>query len=115
MEITNLCYVMDGEQVLLIEKKRGLAAGKVNGPGGRMEKGENPEGSVVREVFEETGIKITEPKFVGILEFNNDEKLHNICFIFTADKFEGEAKETEEATTLTSSVWRIRPETGSPA
>ena len=97
MKIMNLCYVMDGDQVLLIEKKKGFAEGKINGPGGKMEKGETPENSVVREVEEETGLVISDPKFAGMLEFNNDESLHNLCFVFIADKFEGELKETEEA------------------
>ena len=97
MKIMNLCYVMDGEQVLLIEKKKGFAAGKVNGPGGKIEVGENPESSVIREVFEETGVKIKDPRFVGMLEFNNDESLHNVCFVFMTNSFEGELKESEEA------------------
>ncbi|MBR9681777.1 MAG: 8-oxo-dGTP diphosphatase [Candidatus Altiarchaeota archaeon] len=96
MQITNLCYVLDGEKVLLIEKKRGFGKDKVNGPGGKMEAGESPEDAVKREVLEETGI-IVDPKFSGIVEFNNDGSLDNLCFIFVADGFEGEPKETEEA------------------
>ena len=32
-----LCFVVTGGRVLLIRKKRGLGAGKVNGPGGRLD------------------------------------------------------------------------------
>ena len=39
-ERANLCFVVRGEEVLLIHKKRGLGAGKINGPGGRIEPGE---------------------------------------------------------------------------
>ena len=36
-----LMFVISGNKVLLIHKKRGLGAGKVNGPGGHIEPGEN--------------------------------------------------------------------------
>jgi 8-oxo-dGTP diphosphatase len=39
-ERANLCFVTRGDEVLLIHKKRGLGAGKINGPGGRIEPGE---------------------------------------------------------------------------
>src|SRR5512136_179536 len=39
-ERANLCFVIRDGQILLIRKKRGLGAGKMNGPGGRLEAGE---------------------------------------------------------------------------
>lgn len=53
-----LVFLRDGNQVLLIHKKRGLGTGKVNGPGGRLEAGETWEDAARREVLEETGITI---------------------------------------------------------
>lgn len=53
-----LVFLRDGDQVLLIHKKRGLGTGKVNGPGGRLEPGETWEDAARREVLEETGITI---------------------------------------------------------
>ncbi|MEO1370466.1 MAG: NUDIX domain-containing protein, partial [Acidobacteriota bacterium] len=44
-----LVFVIDGGRILLIRKKRGLGAGKVNGPGGRLEAGETPVQCAVRE------------------------------------------------------------------
>ena len=43
-----LCFVLRGGKILLIEKKRGLGAGKVNGPGGRIEAGETGEQAAIR-------------------------------------------------------------------
>lgn len=51
-----IVFVRKGEQLLLIHKKRGLGAGKVNGPGGRLELGESWEEAGARETLEETGI-----------------------------------------------------------
>ena len=58
-----LVFVVRGGRILLIRKKRGLGAGKINGPGGRLEPGESPLDCAVREVQEElrttpTGLEI---------------------------------------------------------
>lgn len=51
-----LVFLRDGDQLLLIHKKRGLGTGKVNGPGGRLETGETWAQAGVRETREETGL-----------------------------------------------------------
>ena len=51
-----LVFVIKGDRILLIRKKRGLGAGKVNGPGGRLEAGETFGQCAVREVQEELGV-----------------------------------------------------------
>ena len=56
---TLLFVIRDGE-VLLIRKKRGLGAGKINGPGGRIEAGESPLEAAIREVQEEVGVTPTD-------------------------------------------------------
>lgn len=42
VEVGTLLYVFDGSRILLIRKKRGLGAGKINGPGGRIDGSEAP-------------------------------------------------------------------------
>ena len=41
-QVATLMFITKGERVLLIRKKRGLGAGKINGPGGRIEENETP-------------------------------------------------------------------------
>jgi 8-oxo-dGTP diphosphatase len=47
-----LVFVVKDGRILLIRKKRGLGAGKINAPGGRLEAGEAPIEGAVREVQE---------------------------------------------------------------
>ena len=48
-----LVFVVKDGQMLLIRKKRGLGAGKINAPGGRLEPGEAPLEAAIREAQEE--------------------------------------------------------------
>jgi 8-oxo-dGTP diphosphatase len=92
-----LCFVIQDGQILLIEKKRGLGAGKVNGPGGRIEKGEAAEQAAIRETQEEVGITPTGVQWAGELcfQFRDGYSLH--CTVYRASGWEGELIETAEA------------------
>lgn len=92
-----LCFVLREGQILLIEKKRGLGAGKVNGPGGRIEAGETPEQAAIRETQEEIGITPVGICWAGELhfEFRDGYSLH--CTVYRAGEFHGELIETAEA------------------
>ncbi|MCS7063234.1 MAG: 8-oxo-dGTP diphosphatase [Methylacidiphilales bacterium] len=94
-----LLFVLDNERrrVLLIEKKRGLGAGKVNGPGGRVETGETPEDAAVRETQEEIGIRPLDPVLMGELSFQFRDGYGLFCSVFAACRYEGELVETAEA------------------
>jgi len=54
VDTATLLFVVRHTEVLLIRKKRGLGAGKINGPGGRLEKGESLAECAVRETEEGT-------------------------------------------------------------
>lgn len=99
-EYANLCFVVKDGRVLLIRKKRGLGAGKINGPGGKLEPGESALDSAVREVREELGIT---PLFLedrGVLRFQFVDGYSLYCTVFVATDFEGEPVETPEAIPL---------------
>jgi 8-oxo-dGTP diphosphatase len=96
-----LCFVLrDQQEVLLIEKKRGLGMGKVNGPGGRMEPGETLEQCAVRETQEELGVTPLNPVARGVLRFQFKDGYSLEAHIFSATEWEGEAIETDEAVPL---------------
>jgi 8-oxo-dGTP diphosphatase len=106
-EWANLCFVMKDGQILLIRKKRGLGAGKINGPGGRLEPGETAEQAAVREVQEELGVTPTGLEKIGELffQFMDDYRLHVV--VFRADDCEGELIETNEAAPLWTDVDKV--------
>ena len=52
-EVATLMFIIQGDSVLLIRKKRGLGAGKINGPGGKVEGDETPLDCAIRETEEE--------------------------------------------------------------
>jgi 8-oxo-dGTP diphosphatase len=92
-----LCFVIQDGQILLIEKKRGLGAGKVNGPGGRIEKGETSEQGAIRETQEEVGITPTGVQWAGELRFQFRDGYSLHCTVYRASGWEGELTETAEA------------------
>jgi len=99
-----LLFVVEPERLLLIEKKRGLGAGKVNAPGGRLEADERPLDCAVRELREELCVGATGIVEHGELSFHfvDGYKLH--CHVFRADVCEGEPVETDEAVPLWTSL-----------
>lgn len=96
-DTATLLFVIRGGEVLLIRKKRGLGAGKVNAPGGRLEPGETPAEAAVRELREEVGVTVTSPRARGELRFQFVDGYSLHCHVFTADACEGAAVETDEA------------------
>ena len=94
-----LLFLLRGKEVLLIHKKTGLGAGKINAPGGKIEKGETAEQAAIREVREEIRVEINSPKEMGILHFQfvDSECLALRCTVFCASQFQGNPSETDEA------------------
>jgi len=97
-ERATLLFVFRDDEVLLIHKKRGLGAGKINGPGGRVEPGETPEQAAVREVQEEVGITPIGVRDAGRLRFRFTDGHSIKGYVFRAAGYTGgEPVETVEA------------------
>ena len=92
-----LLFVIRDGQVLLIRKKRGLGAGKINGPGGRLEPGETPQQCAVREVQEEVGVTPIDVRHCGRHRFQFTDGYALWVDVYAADDCEGEPIETDEA------------------
>ncbi len=96
--VAAITYVIVGEEVLLIDKKRGLGAGMVNAPGGRLEPGESPVEAAVREVEEEVGLTVTGSlRAAGEHQHQFVDGLRLHLHVFVATEAHGTLTETDEA------------------
>lgn len=96
-DLAVLCFIVVNGRILLINKKRGLGAGKVNGPGGRLERGETPEQAAVRETQEEVGLTPTGLEKRAELSFVFTDGYSLFVSAFFANGFTGTPIETDEA------------------
>ena len=103
MHATILFIIKDGK-ILLIEKKRGLGAGKINGPGGKIDAGETPLEAAVRETEEELCITPTAPRKMGELQFSMSDCPHIHCHVYRADDYTGTPTETDEAVPVWTAI-----------
>lgn len=93
-----IVHIVDGNKLLLKKATRGISKDKWNAPGGKIDSGESPEQNAVREVFEETGLKIKNLFYHGEINFfldgKNELAIHG--FLFSTKDFSGELRSTEE-------------------
>ena len=99
MILATLCYIQHAGQTLMIHRvKRAndIHLGKWNGLGGKFNPGESPEECVIREVREESGLMLRQPRLRGLLIFPGFKGNDWYVFVFTASEFSGQLKENEE-------------------
>jgi 8-oxo-dGTP diphosphatase len=100
MILATLCYVRhEGKTLMLhrIKKANDMHQGKWNGLGGKFESGETPEDCAIREIREESGLEISEPRLKGVITFPVFDGVNDWhVYIITADKFAGELIESNE-------------------
>ena len=93
MKNTTLCYIeKDGAYLMIhrIKKKNDENHDKWIGVGGKFEAGETPFDCARREIFEETGVKVTDLNYRGVITFVSDLYGTEYMHLFTATEFEGE-------------------------
>ena len=100
VDTASLLFVIKDNRILLIQKRRGLGAGKINGPGGRLEPDETIQQCAIREVQEELLVTPLSPVQRGILRFQFTDGYSLHCTVFTSNDLEGEPQQTEEAIPL---------------
>jgi 8-oxo-dGTP pyrophosphatase MutT (NUDIX family) len=96
-KVLTLCFLRDGNRLLLGMKKRGYGAGRWNGFGGKVEAGETIEEAARRELLEEAGVRASALERRGILYFQtDDDPVRLAVHVFLAARWDGEPAETEE-------------------
>ena len=96
-QLVTLCFIVQAGRVLLMRKKRGIGAGKINAPGGKVDPGEAPLAAAIRETEEEICVTPIQPELRGQLWFHFKDGPTLRCLIYLTEYFSGEPRETEEA------------------
>jgi len=102
MKLATLCYVIDKKKnstlmIHRVKKENDYHRGKWNGLGGKFEPGESPEECAVREIKEESGLKVKKIEMKGFITFpmfDGNEDWY--VFLFIAEEFEGELIDSSE-------------------
>lgn len=97
VDVTTVVFVVQDDRALLIRKKRGLGAGKVNAPGGRVEAGETPAAGAARELWEEVRLRAGRLRHRGVISFQFLDGYSTHMHVFRAMDAHGTPVETEEA------------------
>ena len=102
VKLATICYIDNGKEFLLLhrnKKPNDVRAGKWIGVGGKLEKGETPQECAVREILEETGLRVNMPVLKGSItfpDFTPDNDWYT--YVFKATEFEGELIDCDEGT-----------------
>ena len=95
MRNTTLCYIEQGRDYLMLHRvKKTVDENKDKwiGIGGKFEEGESPEDCLLREVREETGLRLLRWRYRAVVTFVSDEWGTEYMHLFTADAWEGELR-----------------------
>lgn len=99
VELTVLCLIRRDNEYLLQDRIKKDWRGFTL-PGGHVEPGESIVDAVIREMQEETGLTVDNPKLCGVKQFpisgENGESGRYLVFLFVADQFSGEIVSSEE-------------------
>ena len=92
---TNMCMITNGSRVLVLDRKNPDWPG-VTFPGGHVEKDESFVESVIREVWEETGLRIKNPQLCGIKQFPLEKGGRYVVLLYRTDQFSGTLVSSEQ-------------------
>lgn len=100
--VTGILVRNSDGKLLLVKKQDGIGpyAGMYLTPGGGVKTGEPADDAVQRELYEETGVKVTNLKRVffddDVTENWQGVKKHFIMLLYTASYISGDLKSTED-------------------
>ena len=104
--LTNMCMVRNGEYVLVQDRTDPHWPG-ITFPGGHIESGESFAASVIREVYEETGLTIENPRLCGVKEWENSDGSRYIVLLYKADRFSGKVRNSPEGKVCWAALYSL--------
>ncbi len=95
--ISSLCYLENGGKLLMLQRNKEPFRGHWTAPGGKLEPPEDPRQTIIREIWEEAGLTLKDPKLKMITSETGEEQEYNwLVFIFRAHQFSGSLKQCDE-------------------
>lgn len=102
---TNMCMIYDDRGNVLVQDRVDPGWPGLTFPGGHVEKGESFTRSVIREVKEETGLDIRNPKICGVKQFQTEYDERYVVVFYRTNEFSGELCDSPEGR-----VFWLKPE-----
>lgn len=97
--ISSLCYLESNGKLLMLQRRKEPFQGFWTAPGGKLEPLEEPRQTIIREIWEETGLTLKSPTLKMITSETGEGRDYNwLVFIFLAHDFSGSLKESDEGT-----------------
>ena len=93
---TNMCMVCDQNGNILVQDRKKKDWPGLCFPGGHVEPGESFVESVIREVYEETGLTIEKPRLCGTKQFQTREGARYVLLFYKTHRFSGELRGSDE-------------------
>ncbi|SFB93203.1 8-oxo-dGTP diphosphatase [Bacillus sp. OV322] len=91
VDLYTMCIVQDGDKVLLINRPSKLGFPGFIGAGGKVDFPESLTEGAIREVWEETGLRVSDIVYKGLDEYVDPKKNYRyMVFNYLAKSFEGE-------------------------
>lgn len=93
---TNMCMIYDGDKILVQDRVKDDWK-RIVFPGGHVEPQESFVDSVIREIYEETGLTISNVELCGIKQFSSiNGSYRYVVFLYKTNHFTGELKSSSE-------------------
>ena len=97
IELTNMCMLQRDDGRVLVQNRRDPNWGGLTFPGGHVEPGESLVDSVIREMQEETGLTVRNPKLVGTKSWmQKDGSGRYLVLLYQATEYEGRLCSSDE-------------------
>lgn len=96
VELTNMCMIYDNQGNVLVEEKVCKDYKGITFPGGHIENGEPIVDSVIREIYEETGLTVSNLELCGVKDWIQENGNRYIVFLYRTNTYTGTIQSSTE-------------------